>query len=92
MPTADAATWGRDASKKSMAMRKPWPSSPSSRSTEMRARSRTSEPVYDARRPSFASLRPAATPGSSRSMRKAVTAPSTLAKTMEISAMPPFVM
>ena len=91
IPTADAATCGRECMKKSIAIAKPSPSSPRSRSAGRRASSKRIEPVYDARRPSFGSLRPALTPGSPASTRKAVIAPSSFAKTIVSSAMPPFV-
>ena len=47
--------------------------------------------MYEARRPSFGSFRPALTPGSPASSRNAVIAPSSFAKTIVSSAMPPFV-
>jgi hypothetical protein len=90
-PSAAAATCGRDSSKKSIATAKPPPGSPSSRCAGMRASSSTIEPVYDERRPSLRSLRPADTPGSPASSRNAVIAPSSFAKTSVTSAMPPFV-
>ena len=46
--------------------RSPRPPRPSRRSAGIRASSRTIEPVYEARRPSFRSLRPGLTPGSPR--------------------------
>ena len=47
--------------------------------------------MYDERRPSFGSFRPADTPASPASTRNAVIAPSSFAKTIVSSAMPPFV-
>jgi len=57
----------------------------------MRASSSRIEPVWEARRPSFGSLRPAVTPGSPASSKNALMAPSTFANTTDSSAMPPFV-
>jgi hypothetical protein len=57
----------------------------------MRASSRTTEPVYEERRPSFSSFRPGTTPGSARSTRNALIPASVRAKTTVNSAMPPLV-
>jgi hypothetical protein len=91
IPSAEAATCGRECMKKSIAIANPAPSSPSNLSDGMRASSKRIEPVCDARSPSFGSLRPAETPMSPASTRKAVIAPSSFAKTIVSSAIPPFV-
>ena len=71
IPSACAATPGRERSRIRIAILKPSPSSPSRFAAGMRQSSKVSSPVVEPEIPSFGSSRATAKPGASVSTRKA---------------------